>query len=162
MSKSFLFFLLAFIAIRCKAPEENIIHLGDDIIYVGVNDHKVDLFEGQYPVKNGISYNSYIVVDTKIMVFDTVDVNFAEEWLTNIKDALKGKSPDYLLIQHMEPDHSGSIDKFLTKYPKAIVISSNLAFTMMGEYFGLTYENRRKVVKEGDTFQLGKHTFAFV
>ena len=162
MSKSFLLFLLAFITISCKAPEENIIHLGDNIIYVGVNDHKVDLFEGQYPVKNGISYNSYIVVDTKIMVFDTVDVNFAEEWLTNIKDALKGKSPDYLLIQHMEPDHSGSIDKFLTKYRQAIVISSNLAFTMMGEYFGLTYENRRKVVKEGDTFQLGKHKFAFV
>ena len=162
MSKSFLLFLLTFIAISCKAPEENIIHLGDDIIYIGVNDHKVDLFEGQYPVKNGISYNSYIVVDTKSMVFDTVDVNFADQWLDNIRDALKGKSPDYLLIQHMEPDHSGSIDKFLNAYPQAIVISSKLAFTMMKGYFGFSYENRRQIVKEGDTFQLGKHTFAFV
>ena len=162
MSKSFLLLILALLAINCKAPVESFKDLGDDIIYVGVNDHEVDLFEGQYPVKNGISYNSYIVVDTKSMVFDTVDVNFADQWLDNIRDALKGKSPDYLLIQHMEPDHSGSIDKFLNAYPQAIVISSKLAFTMMKGYFGFSYENRRQIVKEGDTFQLGKHTFAFV
>ena len=133
-----------------------------DICYVGVNDHQVDLFEGQYIVPNGMAYNSYIILDEKIAVMDTVDRRFAAQWLENIKNALGGKTPDYLIVQHMEPDHSGSITDFLDAYPTAIVVSSSKAFAMMGNFFGEDYVNRRVVVGEGDTLSLGNHTLTFV
>lgn len=138
------------------------VEVTNDIKYVGVDDHKVDLFEGQYPVPNGIAYNSYVILDEKITVVDTVDQHFKDEWLDNIAEVLDGKEPYYLLIHHMEPDHSANIDAFLKAYPKAIVISSAMAFDMMKNYFGDDYANRRLVVKEGDTLSLGEHTLAFV
>ena len=133
-----------------------------DILYVGVNDHDVDLFEGQYVVPNGMAYNSYIIQDEKIAIMDTVDRRFSAQWLDNIKNALGGKSPDYLVVQHMEPDHSGSITDFLDAYPAATVVSSAKAFAMMGNFFGEDYVNRRIVVGEGDTLSLGNHTLTFV
>ena len=134
----------------------------NDIKYIGVNDHKVDLFEGQYVVPNGISYNSYVIMDEKIAVMDTVDQHFTHEWLDNLEKVLDGRKPDYLVVQHMEPDHSANIDKFLTFYPETVVVSSAKAFAMMKNFFGTDYEDRRIVVGEGDTLSLGKHTLAFV
>ena len=133
-----------------------------DIRYVGVNDHQVDLFEGQYVVSNGMSYNSYVILDEKIAVMDTVDRNFTHQWLDNLQTVLEGRKPDYLVIQHMEPDHSANIMNFLKVYPEATVVSSAKAFTMMKQFFGDDFESRRIVVGEGDTLALGKHTLAFV
>ena len=133
-----------------------------DIRYIGVNDHEVDLFEGQYTVKNGMSYNSYAIMDEKIAVMDTVDVHFAQEWLKNLRTELNGRAPDYLVIQHMEPDHSGSIFHFATEYPDATIVSSAQAFTMMKNFFGTDFADRRVVVAEGNTLELGKHTLHFV
>ena len=134
----------------------------NDIRYIGVNDHQVDLFEGQYDVPNGISYNSYVIMDEKVAVMDTVDIHFTEEWLTNMEEVLGEKTPDYLVVQHMEPDHSASIDIFLNKYPEAIVVSSAQAFKMMGNFFGKDYADRRIVVGEGSTLNLGSHVLTFV
>ena len=133
-----------------------------DIRYIGVNDHQVDLFEGQYVVPNGMAYNSYAILDEKIAIMDTVDKNFTHEWLDNIQHALGGRTPDYLVVQHMEPDHSANIANFLKVYPKAMVVASAKAFVMMENFFGENYENRRIVVGEGDTLSLGKHVLAFV
>ena len=134
----------------------------NDIRYIGVNDHQVDLFEGQYVVPNGMSYNSYVILDEKVAIMDTVDQHFTEEWLNNIEKVLEGRQPDYLVVHHMEPDHSANIHKFLTKYPNAVVVSSAKAFTMMKQFFGTDYADRRIVVGEGDTLTLGKHTLTFV
>ena len=133
-----------------------------DIRYVGVNDHQVDLFEGQYVVPNGMSYNSYVILDEKVAVMDTVDRNFTHQWLDNLQTVLDGRKPDYLVIQHMEPDHSANIMNFLKVYPEATVVSSAKAFTMMKQFFGDDFEGHRIVVGEGDTLDLGKHTLAFV
>ena len=137
-------------------------HITNDIRYVGVNDHDVDLFEGQYVVPNGMSYNSYVILDEKVAVMDTVDQHFGEEWLCNIAAVLDGRKPDYLIVQHMEPDHSANIDNFLRVYPEATVVSSAKAFAMMKNFFGTDYAERRIVVGEGDTLSLGVHTLAFV
>ena len=134
----------------------------NDIKYIGVNDHEVDLFEGQYVVPNGIAYNSYVILDEKIAVMDTVDKNFGEEWLKNLESVLDGRKPDYLVVHHMEPDHSANIDHFLKVYPEATVVSSAKAFTMMKQFFGTDYADRRIVVGEGDTLALGKHVLTFV
>lgn len=134
----------------------------NDIKYIGVNDHQVDLFEGQYIVPNGMAYNSYAIMDEKIAIMDTVDKNFTQEWLDNLSRELNGRKPDYLIVQHMEPDHSASIDIFLNAYPETIVVSSAKAFTMMKNFFGTDYADRRIVVGEGDTLALGKHVLTFV
>ena len=134
----------------------------NDIKYIGVNDHEVDLFEGQYVVPNGISYNSYVILDEKIAVMDTVDQNFGEQWLANLEATLEGRKPDYLVVHHMEPDHSANIDNFLKVYPDAVVVSSAKAFAMMKNFFGTDYADRRVVVGEGDTLALGVHTLTFV
>ena len=134
----------------------------NDIAYIGVNDHKIDLFEGQYDVPNGMAYNSYVIIDKKIAIMDTVDRNFKFEWLNNLEEALGERKPDYLVVQHMEPDHSANILNFMTSYPDAIIVSSAKAFTMMKNFFGTEFEDRRIVVKEGDTLELGEHTLAFV
>ena len=134
----------------------------NDIKYIGVNDHEVDLFEGQYIVPNGIAYNSYVILDDKIAVMDTVDKNFTHQWLDNLQKVLEGKKPHFLVVQHMEPDHSANIDKFLNLYPEAVVVSSAKAFAMMKNFFGTDYADRRIVVGEGDTLSLGKHTLTFV
>ena len=134
----------------------------NDIKYIGVNDHQVDLFEGQYVVPNGMSYNSYAILDEKIAIMDTVDKNFTEEWLQNLEKTLEGRKPDYLVVHHMEPDHSANIDVFLKAYPEAVVVSSAKAFAMMKNFFGTDYADRRIVVGEGDTLDLGKHTLTFV
>ena len=134
----------------------------DDIKYVGVNDRKIDLFEGQYSVPNGMSYNSYTIIDEKIAVMDTVDIGFTHEWLDNIQNALGGKAPDYLVVQHMEPDHSANILNFARTYPQAVIVSSAKAFAMMKNFFGTDFEERRIVVGEGDTLSLGRHTLTFV
>ena len=133
-----------------------------DIRYIGVNDHEIDLFEGQYPVPNGIAYNSYVILDEKIAVMDTVDANFTQPWLQNLSAALAGRQPDYLIVQHMEPDHAANVDKFLSLYPKAVVVASAKAFAMMKGFFGTDYADRRIVVGEGDTLCLGVHTLTFV
>ena len=133
-----------------------------DIRYIGVNDHQVDLFEGQYPVPNGIAYNSYVILDEKIAVMDTVDANFTQPWLQNLSAALAGRQPDYLIVQHMEPDHAANVDRFLELYPEAVVVASAKAFAMMKGFFGTDYESRRMVVGEGDTLSLGVHTLTFV
>ena len=133
-----------------------------DIRYVGVNDHQVDLFEGQYIVPNGMSYNSYVILDEKIAVMDAVDAHFVEEWLENIRTVLDGRKPDYLIVQHMEPDHSAGIDDFLAAYPEATVVSSGKSFVMMKQFFGEDYADRRIAVGEGDTLNLGRHTLHFV
>ena len=133
-----------------------------DIKYVGVNDHKIDLFEGQYKVPGGISYNSYAVIDEKIAIMDTVDVNFTHEWLDNIQNTLGNRVPDYLVVQHMEPDHSANIVSFIKAYPDAKIVSSAKAFSMMKNFFGTDFEDRRIVVGEGDTLNLGEHTLTFV
>ena len=134
----------------------------EDIRYIGVNDHQVDLFEGQYVVPNGMAYNSYLILDEKTCVMDTVDQNFTDEWLANLAAALEGRKPDYLVVQHMEPDHSANIANFMSVYPEATIVSSAKAFVMMKNFFGTDYADRRVVVGEGDTLSLGKHTLAFV
>lgn len=133
-----------------------------DVTYIGVDDKKIDLFEGQYAVPEGMSYNSYVITDEKTAVFDTVDANFRTEWLNNLSAALKERKPDYLVVQHMEPDHSANIAAFMTEYPEATIVSSKQAFTMMKNYFGNEYEDRRIIIKEGDTLNLGKHELTFV
>ena len=133
-----------------------------DIRYVGVNDHEVDLFEGQYVVPNGMAYNSYVIMDDKIAVMDTVDVNFKETWLENLHNALEGRKPDYLVVQHMEPDHSANIAAFMEAYPEATVVSSDKAFVMMQQFFGTDFADRRIVVKDGESLSLGKHSLVFV
>ena len=133
-----------------------------DIKYVGVNDHKVDLFEGQYIVPNGMAYNSYVILDDKIAVMDTVDANFTHEWLDNLQNALEGRKPDYLIVQHMEPDHSANIMQFVKTFPEAKIVSSQKAFKMMKNFFGTDFEDKQIVVGEGDTLTLGSHTLAFV
>ncbi len=134
----------------------------NDIKYVGVNDHDIDLFEGQYDVPNGMSYNSYVILDEKIAVLDTVDARFTHQWLDNIENVLNGKQPDYLIIQHMEPDHSANILNFLNNYKQTVVVSSTKAFAMMQQFFGTDFADRRIIIKEGDTLSLGKHNLAFV
>ena len=132
-----------------------------DIKYVGVNDHKIDLFEGQYIVPNGMAYNSYIIKDEKTAVMDSVDINFAEEWINNIKAVLTA-APDYLIIQHMEPDHSSSIAEFKRVFPTTTIVATDKAFTMMSKFFQTDYADNRIVVKEGDTLNLGEHTLNFI
>ena len=132
------------------------------IKYIGVNDHNIDLFEGQYFVPNGMAYNSYIIYDEKIAVMDTVDANFKDEWLENIKKELGEKSPDYLIVQHMEPDHSANINEFAKVYPNAVIVATDRAFVMMNKFFGTDFADRRIVVGEGDTLSLGEHTLTFV
>ncbi len=134
----------------------------NDIKYIGVNDKKVDLFEGQYAVPNGISYNSYVILDEKIAVIDTVDANFTHEWLDNLQNVLDGKVPDYLVIQHMEPDHSANIVNFIKSYPDAKIVSSAKAFVMMKNFFGTDFAEKQVVIGEGDTLSLGKHVLNFV
>ena len=134
----------------------------NDIIYVGVNDHKIDLFEGQYIVPNGMAYNSYVIMDEKIAIMDTVDRNFTHEWLDNLEKALDGRKPDYLVVQHMEPDHSANIANFVKTYPDAKIVSSAKAFVMMKQFFGTDFEDRQVVVAEGSTLELGKHVLNFV
>ena len=137
-------------------------YISDSVKYIGVDDHKVDLFEGQYVVPNGISYNSYAIMDDKIAIMDTVDANFLDEWLANIEKALDGKAPDYLVVLHMEPDHSANIFNFAKAYPNAKIVSSALAFEMMKNFFGTDFADNRIVVDEGSTLNLGEHTLAFV
>ena len=134
----------------------------NDIKYIGVNDRNIDLFEGQYIVPNGMCYNSYAIMDEKIAIMDTVDANFTHEWLDNIQNALGEKTPDYLIVQHMEPDHSANILNFAKTYPDATIVSSQKAFNMMKNFFGTEFEDRRIIVGEGDTLNLGKHTLTFV
>ena len=137
-------------------------HITDDIRYVGVNDHTIDLFEGLYPVPNGVAYNSYVIVDEKIAVMDAVDAHFGGTWLDNVRDVLDGRQPDFLIVHHMEPDHSASIALFMDAFPEATIISSAKAFPMMKAFFGTDYANRRFIVKEGDVLVLGKHTLQFI
>ena len=133
-----------------------------DIFYVGVNDHDIDLFEGQYVVPKGMSYNSYLIVDEKTAVFDTVDARFTDAWLANIRAVLGDRAPDYLIVQHMEPDHSANIANFLNTYPTATVVATARACTMMGQFFGTDYADRRIVAAEGSTLNLGTHALTFV
>lgn len=133
----------------------------NDVKYIGVNDHTIDLFEGQYIVPNGMAYNSYIIMDEKVTIMDSVDANFKDEWLDNIKNILSDKSPDYLIVQHMEPDHSANIHEFALAYPEATIVATDRAFVMMGKFFGTDYTDRRIVVKDGDTLSLGKHNLTF-
>ncbi|MBQ2324653.1 MAG: flavin reductase [Clostridia bacterium] len=134
----------------------------NDILYIGVNDHKVDLFEGQYDVPNGMAYNSYAIIDEKIAIMDTVDANFTHEWLDNIQNAIGARKPDYLVIQHMEPDHSANIMNFVKAYPDAMIVSSAKAFAMMKNFFGTDFAEKQVIVGEGDTLYLGKHVLTFV
>ena len=130
--------------------------------YIGVNDHKKDLFEGQYVIPNGIAYNSYLIEDEKLAVMDTVDADFGAEWLEKLEAALAGRTPDYLIVQHMEPDHSANINVFAEKYPAAMLVATAPAFAMMKKFFGTDYADRRMVVKDGDTLSLGGRTLTFV
>lgn len=134
----------------------------EEIVYVGVNDHELDLFEGQYAVPAGMAYNSYVICDEKTAVMDSVDTHFAEEWLNHIDQTLGGKAPDYIVIQHMEPDHSGSLVAFAKKYPETTIVTSAKALVMMQQFFGEDFSGRSLVVKEKDTFALGRHTLHFV
>lgn len=137
-------------------------HVTDSIFYVGVNDHEIDLFEGQYIVPNGMAYNSYVIMDDKIAVMDTVDINFAQEWLGNIAEVLGDRKPDYLVIQHMEPDHSASIAEFLKVYPDTVVVGNAKTFVMMQQFFGEEIAPNREVVANKGTLELGTHTLTFV
>ena len=134
----------------------------EDIIYIGVNDHEIDLFEGQYDVPNGMAYNSYVIFDEKIAVMDTVDASFGDEWLGNLEATLNGRKPDYLIVQHMEPDHSANILNFANKYPEAVIVASQRAFVMMKNFFLTDFADRQLVVKEGDILSLGRHNLSFV
>ena len=145
-----------------RNSKEKTMKISNDILYVGVNDHEIDLFEGQYVVPNGMAYNSYLIVDEKVAVMDSVDKGFTAEWLDNIDKALDGKAPDYLIVQHMEPDHSGSVVAFMDKYPNATIVSNSKSFVMMKQFFGTEFSERRMAVGEGDTLTLGAHTLTFV
>ena len=145
-----------------RNSKEKTMKISNDILYVGVNDHEIDLFEGQYVVPNGMAYNSYLIVDEKVAVMDSVDKGFTAEWLDNIDKALDGKAPDYLIVQHMEPDHSGSVVAFMDKYPNATIVSNSKSFVMMKQFFGTEFSERRMAVGEGDTLNLGAHTLTFV
>ena len=134
----------------------------DDITYIGVNDHEIDLFEGQYEVPNGMAYNSYVIADEMPAVIDSVEAKFGSEWLGNLAAALDGRAPEYLVVQHMEPDHSSNIVRFMDAYPTAKVVASAKAFEMMANFYGNAYEDRRIVVKEGDELNLGRHTLRFI
>ena len=135
----------------------------NDIKYIGVNDHKIDLFEGQYDVPNGMAYNSYVIIDEKIAVFDTVDGNFTEEWLANVKEAIGERQPDYLIVQHMEPDHSANILNFINAYPDAKIIGNSKTFAMMSNFFdGLDLTDKKIEVKDGESLSLGKHELTFI
>ena len=134
----------------------------NDIKYLGVNDHEIDLFEGQYDVPNGMAYNSYVICDEKTAVFDTVDASFTDTWLNNLEEALSGKAPDYLVVQHMEPDHSAGIRVLMEKYPTTTIVATAQAFRMMKQFFGEEYESRRIVAAEKSTLSLGRHTLTFV
>ncbi len=134
----------------------------NDIKYIGVNDHQLDLFEGQYIIPNGMAYNSYAIIDEKIAIMDSVDRNFGAQWLDNIKQTLGERKPDYLVVQHMEPDHSANITTFLNAFPEAVVVSSIKAFNMMKNFFGTDFADRRIVVGEGDKLELGRHTLSFI
>lgn len=133
-----------------------------DVRYIGVNDHNIDLFEGQYTVPNGMAYNSYAIIDEKIAILDTVDAAFGEEWMGNIRQLLGNKAPDYLVVHHMEPDHSANILLFANKYPNSVIVASAKAFSVMQNFFGTDFSDRRIVVGEGDTLSLGKHTLTFI
>ena len=137
-------------------------NITNDIQYIGVNDHKVDLFEGQYVVPNGMSYNSYAIIDEKIAIMDTVDAGFTQEWLNNVKNTLESRKPDYLIVQHMEPDHSANIMNFVNIYPDTKIVASAKAFAMMKNFFGTDFSDKQIVVGEGDTLSLGKHNLTFV
>ncbi len=134
----------------------------NDVIYIGVNDRKIDLFEGQYDVPDGMAYNSYVISDEKIAVMDTVDAGFTHEWMDNLQNALDGRTPDYLIVQHMEPDHSASITSFAKAYPNATIVASSKAFAMMNNFFGTDFSDRRITVSDKDTLSLGKHTLTFL
>ena len=136
--------------------------ISNDIRYIGVNDHQVTLFEGQYDVPLGMAYNSYVILDEKVAVMDTVDAHFGKEWMDNLTAALDGRTPDYLVVQHMEPDHSANIVRFMDAYPAAVVVASQAAFRMMKQFYGSDYADRRLVVGEGDTLALGRHTLTFL
>ena len=138
------------------------ITITDDIRYIGVNDHELDLFEGQYIVPNGMAYNSYVILDDKVAVMDSVDANFGDEWMGNLTAALDGRTPDFLVVQHMEPDHSANIVRFMDAYPAAKMVASAKAFTMMAQFYGTDYADRRIVIKEKDTLELGAHTLSFI
>ena len=145
-----------------KAKGVSAMNITKDIKYIGVNDHDIDLFEGQYVVENGMAYNSYVIVDDKIAVMDTVDARFRHEWLDNLADVLDGRKPDYLIVQHMEPDHSANVMSFIGAYPEVKVVASAKAFAMMGQFFGDELGERQIVISEGSTLELGKHTLNFV
>ena len=136
--------------------------ISNDIKYVGVNDHGIDLFEGQYTVENGMAYNSYMILDDKIAIFDTVDAHFGDEWLANVSETLGNRLPDYLIIQHMEPDHSANIKRFMETWPQTRIVASAKAFTMMKQFFGTDFPDNQLVAKEGDMLSLGKHELSFV
>ena len=135
--------------------------IGENIKYIGVNDHKIDLFEGQYIVPNGMSYNSFVIIDQKVAVLDTVDAAFWNEWFENLTAALKGRTPDYLVVHHMEPDHSANIARFMEAFPNAVIVSSQKAFAMIKNFFGTDYPERRIIVGEGDSLSLGEHNLTF-
>lgn len=137
-------------------------NISKDILYIGVNDHKTDLFEGQYVIPNGMAYNSYVIMDEKIAVMDTVDKDFKDEWLSNLEKVLSGRKPDYLIVQHMEPDHSSNIAAFAELYPDAVIVASAKAFTMMKNFYGSDYADRRITVGEGDKLELGTHSLTFM
>ena len=134
----------------------------NDIKYIGVNDHNIDLFEGQYIVPNGMAYNSYVILDDKVAVLDSVDANFTKEWMSNLKEALNGRTPDYFIVQHMEPDHSANIANFMQEYADVKIVASAKAFVMMKQFFGTDYPEQKIVVGEGDKLSLGKHELTFV
>ena len=133
-----------------------------DVFYVGVNDHKLDLFEGQYRVPAGMAYNSYVIADEKVAVIDSVEASFGEEWLSNIKNVLGDRQPDYLIVQHMEPDHSANITTFMDRYPNATLVSSDKAFAMIKQFYQNEYMDKRLIIKDGDTLSLGNHTLTFI
>lgn len=146
----------------CSLEGSVFMEITKDIKYIGVNDRNIDLFEGQYVVENGMAYNSYVITDDKIAVMDTVDRHFGEQWLENLKAVLSGRKPDYLVVQHMEPDHSANIVNFLNTYPNAKIVASAKAFAMMGQFFGRDFSDCAMVVKEGDTLSLGSHILNFI
>lgn len=137
-------------------------HISDDIRYIGVNDFQIDLFEGQYPVPNGMAYHSYVIVDEKIAVMDTVDAKFGQEWMEKLTAVLEGRTPDYLVVQHMEPDHSSNIKRFMDAYPEAVIVATQKAFAMIGQFFGTDYADRRMVAAEGSRLSLGAHELTFI
>ena len=137
-------------------------NIADGIVYIGVNDHETDLFEGQYEIPNGMAYNSYAIIDEKVAVLDSVEASFGSEWLGKLAQAVDGRAPDYLIVQHMEPDHSANITRFMDCYPNAKVVASAKAFDMMANFYGESYEDRRIIVKEGDELDLGTHKLSFI